>query len=367
MEKRKTLNEIADEIGVSRITISKVINRREGVSQKTAEKVLEALQRNNYKNLRSISNNSFISDEDFLLNDSEELSDERDIALLCIAPSVSDFWLEITQSITKEIPRFNREVKCYFLSRENRSAYKLPSNLKKENTSGLIVINVYDNLLINEIETLNIPTVFLDVTPYRTHKTLPGDIFILDGYYSMMEITSQFLRNGQKEIGFLGDINYSQTNYDRWRGFKQAFKNYNQELPKQYCFTSTSEHFFTYEDIKKCLDRLPKLPRAFVCANDEIAYYVAIYAQEKGYAIPDDLMLAGYDNNRKLPGGIGLTSADVDTELLGLRLVQQLFLRLKMEHAPKELIYLQPKIYYRRSTHDVNPKRLQNLKFNKNY
>ncbi len=362
MDKRKTLNEIAEEIGVSRITISKVINRREGVSQKTIDKVVEALQRNNYKNLRSIGNNNFILDEDFLLQDIDENNDEKDIALICIAPSVSDFWMQITQSITKEISRFNKEVKCYFLSRENRSNYKLPINLKKDNTSGLIVINVYDNLLINDIESLNIPTVFLDVPPYRTHKTLPGDIFILDGYYSMMEITSQFLRNGQNDLGFIGDINYAQTNYDRWRGFKQAFKNYNFDIQKRYCLTTAPQHFFSYAEVKEHLDRLDRLPRAFICANDVLANYIAHYAIEKGYKIPEDIMLAGYDNNRRLPNGVGLTSADVDTELLGLRLVQQLFLRLKMEHAPKELIYLQPKIYYRKSTADINPKQLKKYK-----
>lgn len=379
MDKRKTLQEIAEEISISRITISKVINRRDGVSEKTRRKVLEALQKNNYKNLRSIaSTRPFLFDSDRtedpgdrsgdesaspnLPSESPSSKPEKEIAVLCVAPSASDFWMEILHSVAREISRYNYPCRSYYLQRENRAGYHLPANLSHPKMAGLIVINVYDNMLINEIENLKLPTVFLDVTPYRTHKALPGDVLLLDGYYSMMEITEQFLRNGHRELGFFGDINYSLTNYDRWRGFKQAFRNYNLELPHRYCFTSSPDHFFNPEEIYAALDRIPQLPRAFICANDDLAYHIACYARDKGLRIPDDLMLAGYDNNRKLPGGLSLTSAEVNTESLGLRLVQQLLLRLHMGAGSKELIYLQPKIYYRESTRSVNPKQLKKLK-----
>lgn len=46
--KSVTIDDIARETGVSKSTISKVLNERQGVSQKTREKVLKTVKRLNY-------------------------------------------------------------------------------------------------------------------------------------------------------------------------------------------------------------------------------------------------------------------------------------------------------------------------------
>lgn len=42
---------------------------------------------------------------------------------------------------------------------------------------------------------------------------------LIEGFCSEMDITDMLVREGHKEIGFLGDINYALTNLERYRGY----------------------------------------------------------------------------------------------------------------------------------------------------
>ncbi|MCI1955977.1 MAG: substrate-binding domain-containing protein [Oscillospiraceae bacterium] len=179
-----------------------------------------------------------------------------------------------------------------------------------------------------------------------------GDLVLLDGSRSVFEITSHLADLGISSFGFMGDITYAQTIRDRWTGFRDALNERKIFLNPQYCFTSSPRgHFYSKEEVVEHLKKLSSFPRAFVCANDFIAFMVIDYLKKRGLRVPQDIMVSGYDDIReRITAESHLTTVHVDTEILGQRLVRQILFRLAMPDMPREIIYIRPEVIYRQST-----------------
>ncbi|HEX2985629.1 MAG TPA: substrate-binding domain-containing protein [Caproiciproducens sp.] len=338
-----TLQDIANQLQISRITVSKVINDKPGVSLETKKKVLQKLLENGYDKL---------SDEQIrFANESHEESDKC-IAVVTIAPDFSEFWLKIINSITKALTNTGYDFIYSILVENDENKYPLPKIIDPRHVSGIIVINVYDEAVIGNLLETKIPTVFLDTTPNMYRKHNGSDLLLLDGVNSIYQITEHMIKSGLTEFGFIGDITYSKTILDRWKGFEAALNNNHLQANPNYCFTqSPYGHFYYMEEIAGALKDMTAMPQAFVCANDYIAFLLIDYLKSRGYRVPDDIAVSGYDNIReKITVESQLTTVCVDTEILGVRLVKQIFMRIEMPHLPSEIIYIQPKVVYRKST-----------------
>ena len=155
-----TLQDIADELDLSRVTISKVINHKPGVAEETRERVFNALYKYNYKNYQE------------LVKQASTRQQSYHIAILSIAPDFSEFWLTIIRSISQNSKHKITNPLIFFLGANPDESYNLPPGFDAEHIDGAIVINVYDNLLINQLVAQDIPTVYLDVPVNRARDAI---------------------------------------------------------------------------------------------------------------------------------------------------------------------------------------------------
>lgn len=340
--KQITLQEVADKLKISRVTVSKVIHNKPGISLKTQEKVVRMLIENGYENLDP----KLLS----LVKDNERKA--SCIAIIAIAPEFDEFWLKIINSISSELMKSKYEYIYNFLAKNDEQAYELPKTIEPEHVSGVIVINVYRDALTKSLSETGIPTVFLDITPQMFAKGVNGDIVLLDGTRSICEITNHIISKGRTKIGFIGDITYSTTILERWEGFKKSFMINNLSINPKYCFTSSCYgHFYYREEIENMLKKLETMPEAFVCANDFIAYMLIDCLKERGYKIPEDIAVSGYDDiHEKFTKESTLTSVTINTDVLGRRLVKQVLMRIEDPDTPNEIIHIEPNVIYRNST-----------------
>mgnify|MGYP000850961162 CR=1 FL=1 len=340
---RVTLKEVASQLELSRITVSKVIHGRPGVSLETQKRVIRALLENGYDKL---------SDEQIRLAETPRDNTVKNVAVVTIAPDFSEFWLKIINSVSRTLNRAGYNFIYSILVKGANNRYELPKTINREHVNGVIVINVYDDDVIRAILGLGIPSVFLDTTPSMFQNSREGDLVLLDGSRSVFEITSHLIDLGITEFGFLGDITYAQTIRDRWAGFQAALEAHKIPLNPQYCFTSSpGGHFYSREEVVGRLKKLSAFPRAFVCGNDFIAFMLIDYLTERGYRVPQDVAVSGYDDIReKITAESRVTTVHVDTEILGRRLVRQILLHLAIPDMPREIIYIQPQVIYRPST-----------------
>lgn len=338
-----TLKDVANQLQISRITVSKVINNKPGVSLGTKKKVLQKLLESGYDKL---------SDEQVRFASESHEESDKCIAVVTIAPDFSEFWLKIINSISKALTNTGYDFIYSILVKNDEDKYTLPKIIGSRHVSGIIVINVYDEAIIDNLLETKIPTVFLDTTPNMYQRHSGCDLLLLDGSRSIYQITEHIINNGLTEFGFIGDITYSKTILDRWEGFKTALNDHHLQISPQYCFTHSSYgHFYYMEEIVNALKGITSMPQAFVCANDYIAFLLIDYLKSKGYRVPEDIAVSGYDNIReKITVESQLTTVCVDTEILGERLVKQIFMRIEIPQLPNEITYVQPKIIYRKST-----------------
>jgi LacI family transcriptional regulator len=343
--KRVAIKDIADQLRLSRITVSKVINDKPGVSLETRKKVIRKLVECGYDKLNE-------KQLDLVEEHREEPS--KCIAVVAIAPDFSEFWLKIINSISRALNETRYDFIYSILVQNEEKKYVLPKLIDPQHVSGAIVINVYDDPVIRSLIDLGVPTVFLDTTPNMFQQDPGGDLVLLDGTRSIFEITSHIISKGAAELGFIGDITYSKTILDRWEGFKKALAAHKIPMDPGLCFTSSSRcHFYEREEIVDILRDVTRLPQAFVCGNDFIAFMLIDYLKERGLRVPEDVLVSGYDNIReKITADSHLTTVQVDTEILGRRLVRQVLMRIETPGMPKEIIYIEPDIIYRRSTGD---------------
>lgn len=338
--KKTSLQDIAEQLQVSRITVSKVLNNKPGVSIETKKKVINKLVESGYKII-----DSQLVD---LVKENKE-NDYRCVAVVATAPEFSEFWLKIINAISNELSKSHYECIYCFLS---RSEENLPTIINSKHVSGIIVINVYDDSIIKTLSDFGVPAVFLDISPRMFNESINGDIVLLDGYRSILEITNTIIAKGRKKIGFIGDITYSKTILERWEGYKGALKQNNLEILPEYCFTNSSYgHFYYKEEIEKVLDSISSMPKAFVCANDFIAFMLIGLLKKKNFKIPEDIAVSGFDDIREnLTGDSELTTVTINTDVLGKRLVHQILLKIDEPAMPNEIIYIEPKVVYRSST-----------------
>lgn len=343
--KKISLQEIADELAVSRITVSKVLNDKNGVSEDTRIRVAKKLVEYEYRNI----SDSILR----LANEQSPIpSGEKNIAVIATDPQFSDFWLKIINGISSEVATRHYNLIYNFIGKEEVNNFCMPVDIENRLVRGIIVVNLYDDNAIQMLLNTKIPIVFLDITPTMFCQNIEADIVLLEGDRTIYEITRRMIENNCNTIGFIGDINYSKTIYDRYIGFRRGCEDGGVTINTKYCFTECIDgHFYYPNELQRALEKLNDFPNAFVCANDVIAHTLVKFLDDRGIVVPTDILVSGYDNVQvSLFDDSEITTAAVDTITLGKRLAKQAFVRIQNPDKFHEIIYIKPSIFYRKST-----------------
>ena len=332
--KKIVVQQLADSLELSRVTVWKVLNQRPGVAPETTQRVLAAIEKLQQE-----------SDSD---GGEKQIAvaDVKNITLIASRANSSLFWMSIVDQIANVMNTKGIQLNYIPMNITEMSVANLRAMLQPDKTNGLISINVYDKRTISAVSEANVPKVFFDTLPGLTPDDLRGDLILLEGEQIMEEVTRSVIDRGCRRIGFIGDIHYAQTNLLRWNGFINAMERGNVPVNHKYCFIGPILNY--PEQISAFLDGLPDLPEAFVCVSDFVAFRVFNLLNDRRCRIPDDLILTGYDDAREfLLDHHGVTSVHVRNGLLGKRMASQLFYRIENPTADYEEIQVRPKIVFR--------------------
>jgi len=109
--------------------------------------------------------------------------------------------------------------------------------------------------------------------------------------------------------------------------------------------------YYNSESITHWLDELKELPDTVICANDDIAIEVLKYFEGKGFSVPKEKAVAGFDDKLNFIGkNPMLTTVHVDNEYLGKRMLELIMERIQNREKPYETICINTSIIYRHST-----------------
>lgn len=341
--KKVTMQDIADMLNISRVTVWKVLNNQAGVSKALRDRVLLTAREIGY-----LKQGNEVKEYTEHINIGNV---KKTVSVVVSRPESSLFWLNILHAFAKELDTHDVNLMYTYLPPNYYKGYTLPSILSNGTVGGMLIMNVYDIKLLTMLNKLNIPKVFLDVVSDFPIDTITGDLILLEGKRAVKEITNEIIRRGRTEIGFIGDIHYALTNKERFEGFLAAMKENHLEVQEKYCMTGKIGIYTYYEEISAFLNRLDKLPQAFVCVSDYVANFLMQYLMEHDYEVPTDIAISGYDGSTEYSMVSGkLTTVNVDTAHLGSRLAKQLLYRIENPNSPIEIIQINPNVVWGKST-----------------
>jgi len=332
---KPVMQDIANYLSISRVSVWKALTNRPGVSKKLRQKILDRAIEIGY------TNESRIDDA------KTSAVASRTIATVVSRQESSLFWMQIIHQIAVELSNQGINLLYVNMPSDYEKEYILPAVLSDGSVSGIIVLNIYSEPLIKMLADLSLPKVFLDSVPAISNDTLNGDLVLIEGRNAVKQITCWLLDSGRTRLGFVGDINYAQTNMDRYLGYLDAFAERGLVCDENLSLTSRLHLTTHYEQISAFLDSLDAMPEGFVCASDYIAHFIRQYFTEHGIE-KSAVCLTGFDNNTEYANVANkITTVDVQTKSMGERLASKILFSINHPDSLSEICYVVPNVIYR--------------------
>ena len=338
--RRVTIQDIADELGMSRNTVSKAINNTDGLADATRMKILEKAVEMGYKQF------SYVKAHSGVLPQGEALL-KGEIALLCgCAITPAHFATLMLDRLKRDLPRWGYDLNAYRVERENFLCHTLPLAFDPGRVSAIICVEMFDRAYDEMICDLGLPVLFVDGPNKRDGIDLPADQLYMDNTTAITRFVNDMLLRGKQRIGFLGDFEHCQSFFERYTAFRYAMLLANMPVEERFCIKSSDR-----EKLGEALAALTDFPDVFICANDFIAED-AIYALRKlGKSVPEDVLFCGFDdspNSRIMTPT--LTTVHIHTQVMGVVAMHLLLSRIEEPNLDFRTVHTETELIYRDST-----------------
>ena len=330
-----TMQQIADALSTSRISVWKALNNRPGISQELRQQVWDMSRKLGYAKTEEAA-------------EAVKPAAALTVSVVVARPESSVFWMKIIHQIAKELSHNNINLMYTYIPSSYKSGYTLPSNLYDQSIAGVIVLNCYSENILRMLARLRMPKVFLDTVPAVPPGELDGDLVYIEGRTLVREITGRIIQSGRRKIGFVGDIEYAQTNLDRYLGFLDALAAGGLKPDPRLCLTGKLGLHTHYEEISRFLEGLAEMPDAFVCVSDYIAHFIQQYIDEHPTPANKNVLLTGFDNSDEYLNVAGrITTVNVQTHRMGDRLARKIMFDIEHPDSSPEVSYVVSDILYR--------------------
>ena len=320
-----TLEDIAKLAGVSRSTVSRVVNDHPNVRNNVRERVRDIIESKGYQPNAA----------------ARTLASQRSWTIGMILPhSVSFFFTDpfyphLTKGIAQGCNQ-NDYTLAFFLvqSREDEDCI-FPRISRKGMLDGVIIQSGHhgDQGIIGKLIDAKIPLVVIG-RPFRSDNVSYIDIDNINAAYGAV---THLIRRGYKRIGTITGPIESTVGIDRKQGYKKALQDrglaVDESLVVEGDFTEASGYYAMQQ-------LLPRGPDAIFAAADIMAIGAMRAVREAGLTIPDDVAFIGFDD---LPiatmSEIQLTTVRQPVDELGTKAVELLLDLIENDpHPPSHLI-----------------------------
>ena len=337
-QKRVTIQQIADACRLSRNTVSKVFNQRGSVPETTRQYVLAKAAELGYFSRT--------------LPQTPPASMGTVAVLSCSNPLNHHFGSMLMKSFTDTICRWGYSVRMYELSAAELAERRLPEQLDPDSVAGLLCIELFDRDFLTALSATGLPMVSVDAYCDANRSRFPCDIVTMENVSSVMQLTRQLLQAGAERLGFVGDMLHCNSFHERWGGFCAALRDAGLQPEPALCILARDgSHYADPDWTEAQLARMPRLPDAFVCANDYHAVKLMQALKHMGRSIPGDVMVTGFDNSPESAViEPALTTVHIPSSEMGVQAAELLLRRIQSPERPRVLVYVQTVPVFRGSS-----------------
>ena len=286
--KQTTLNEIAETVGVTSMTVSRVLNNSGYVSDETRTKVLNAVKELNYR-CNGLARN---------------LRRQRTETIGLVLGDISNpYSTELARAIRQTAMANNYNLFICISEHSAEEDIAAFESLTSHSVDGIIVAtraNDSGDEYLKSIVENNVPVVVIGRDFY--HENI--DYISADNLDGGFEATQHLIDLGHRRIGFIGATLDSGAKLKRLQGYLNALEKHGigiderlvtgrREAKSGVPGYSTEE--IGYEGMKRLLS-LPNRPTAVFARNDFTAIGAMTAIKEAGLRIPNDVAIIGFDD-----------------------------------------------------------------------
>jgi LacI family transcriptional regulator len=280
-----TIKDIAKETGLSLATISKYLNNKK-IQEKNRQLIESAIERLNYKPNRT----------------AQTLRSKHTMSVAILVPDLGNyFWGAIISSITQYFIKYNYTVITCSYCHDREVEIDVIKDLIARNIDGLIMLpSGPADSNYHLLQKANIPVVILDQLLLSSDK-YPVDSVTSDNYGGGAMIAEYLLKKGHKDVYILDDSENSYTVPLRIQGFRDVYTKAGIELPLLFdpiSFTFSQDVMNQGRRRFRRVMNQPVPPTAIFFTNYLMGMGGLIEANTSSYAIPDDISLICFDDDR---------------------------------------------------------------------
>lgn len=331
MMEKVNIKKISELSGFSPATVSNALNNKRGVNSQTAEKILAIARELGYAKEEKIKNIQLV-----IYHDSGKV--------------VSDvpFFTSLLDALSNASHKKGYATKLINLYR-NDDDYEeqLRAVLQDVSSAILLVGTELDAESAKRFLQAEMPLVLLDCSFQR----LPFNAILMDNANAMRQAVDYLVSLGHKDIGYLHSETPTQVFEARRHGYIDAMQEHGLLIDKDFCFGMPVSITEAYNYFNEILAKQPKLPTAFLAANDMIAIGVMQALQKNNIKVPEDISIIGFDDIEiSSVMAPGLTTVKVDTWEMGQMAVRRLLNLIKQPQKVPARVELYTELMVRGST-----------------
>ncbi len=271
-------SDIAEKLGISRVTVTKALQNSSDISEEMKKKVREIAKEMDYiPNLTARS-----------------LTAKKTKTIGVVLPDITNLYFSSIVRGMMEIAEKNEYSIILTASREN-------SKKESENIFKLLSMKVDGLLVCQSLDTVEIE-IFEKVKKRKVPLVFFGrpvgfsgfDSIGFDDYLAAQKLTEYVLGKGKTKIAHIsGDIT-SDGGY-RLNGFLDTMKKHNLKVKKEWVIKGKYFPEYGYDGFNKIYNS-GEFPEVIFCGNGMIARGVFDAAREKGMKIHDDFCVVAIDH-----------------------------------------------------------------------
>ena len=349
MNKKVTIQDIADALGISRNTVSKAINNTEGLADATREKILQKAIEMGYKQFSYAGSLAAISGATAATEAELPAAPgyQREIALLTGSfLSHSHFASLMLDKFQREISQLGYTMNTHRVTGTELANKTLPITMNMEQVKAIMCIEMFDWDYDEMLCGLDIPVLFVDGPAKRSGKNLPADQLYMDNTTEITRFVNDMLDKGLTRIGFIGNYDHCQSFYERYTAYYLTMVMAGHNVEDRFVIK-----YNQLSEMQDQISALKELPDVFVCANDFVATDLMQTLAAVGKRVPEDVRICGFDDSAESRlSKPALTTVHIHTQIIAFSAVHLLISRIKEPSLDYRTVHTETNLIYREST-----------------
>ncbi len=280
MVKSVKLADIAAELNVSIVTVSKALSGQKGVSEELRKRIKELADEMGYISAHSVQKTK---------------SKSYTIGVISLEgyfTKFASFYWKMYQEVTTKAVEKSCFTMLEVISAATEEALEPPRLMEEDRVDGIIIIGKPKQKYLKMLyQYKRVPMVFLDFYD----DEMVCDSVVSASYIGSYQMTQHLIEKGHKKIAYVGTLMYTESITDRYFGYCKALMESGIEVRKDWIIPDRDKEKGII-GLEYSLELPHDMPTAFVCNNDVTAYALIQTLEKAGYRVPEDVSVVGYDN-----------------------------------------------------------------------